>query len=842
MILAHRLVDIDGKVFEQPLDEHLYAVGEMAGRIGKDVSLEMFMKLAGYLHDIGKADRCFQNYICGVTKQQVNHSSAGGRVLEDFIHFDQELTGLQNSKLKFQYFQEILTYIILAHHGLYDQIPYDGMEHNSYRRIRYDEAGDYYYKEDVIPFIQELSIKLQEKGGISITELIKAAYNEFELCYTSLVYISRKNCDKEKQREEKEYYISCFTRLCLSILKEADIYDSANAFHNPKQRVWSKKEISEVWARTCKKIELMYQDYEGSLKLSEINKTRNKLADMVKNAAINCDDGIYKLELPTGAGKTKAGLRYALTNAKAYERNRVLYITSYLSVLEQNAADIRSMINEDDVILEHHSDVIEDQSTGLESSDDSKDYNDQNYLKESWESPIILTTMVQFFNTLFKEKASNIRRFCKLINSVIIIDEVQSLPIKVISNFNLMMNFMKTIMHCNIVQCTATQPILDSKAMKYPIYYGDEKNSKAVIIDTGLDMMKCFHRVDFYNLTGNDAGTILSSEQLSSLVERELDVFDSCLVVLNTKAAVANLYDYLDKNSFNTEVIYLTTNLCAAHRLDIISEMKRKLLINRQEQAHKKIVCISTQLIEAGVDVDFDVVLRSLAGIDSLVQCGGRCNREGKLVLNGSKHHGRLFIVKYCEENLSNLPDIKASADSSEYAIRNLKEAYREDNFIEIERLEKSYFNKYYVSNRNKMDYVDLKRKSNMIEELGRNDPDRNSYLINHPAGKQPVMYQAFKTAAENFELIDQGTTGVIVPYKNQELLEQLNQAMEKKDYDNVHRLLRQLQRYTVNMHLSPKTNRFILENKELNIHLLLKEYYNEKKGVSMDELANLII
>ncbi|NLP34206.1 MAG: CRISPR-associated helicase Cas3' [Clostridiales bacterium] len=843
MILAHRKLDDYGNALKQTLETHLIATGNLAGKIGQRVGMKSFMKLAGYLHDLGKADRLFQDYICGRTKQQVNHSSAGGRILDDLIQSDQELTYLKQSKLKFAYFQELLTYILLAHHGLFDLIPYGSTEHKTYQRLRYDEDGYYHYEEDVKPFTQKMNQELIRQGEKSYILLIKEAYQEFENVYAKLKKLSAKNKDMDRRKEEKEYYISCLTRLCLSILKEADIYDSANAFYNLKQHLWKEDELVNVWSDAYERVEQMYHQFENGTNLTELNKTRNNLARTAKNVAMQNRNGIFKLELPTGAGKTKASLRYALTNAKQFKRNRIFYITAYLSVLEQNAEDIRSILKMDDFILEHHSNVVDDTDISYESDSDYDDYNKQSYLKDSWESPVVLTTMVQFCNTLFKEKACNLRRFCKLINSVIIIDEVQSLPLKVLSNFNLMMNFMKEIMHCNIVHCTATQPVLDSVAMPHPVHYGNESDAYATIVNSSNTFMKCFNRVDYYNLTGENAEIILSTEELASHILTELEVFDSCLVVLNTKSAVSKLYDYLEENTSNIEIIYLTTNLCAAHRLDIISHLKKKLIQNRHEGTKHKVICISTRLIEAGVDVDFDIVYSSLAGIDSLVQCAGRCNREGKLHIDGEKRKGKLYVLRYMEENLSNLPDIKSTVEASEYAIRRAnKEKVETDNRIIVEKLQNPYFDKYYVSNRGKLDYPDPKRSSNMVEELGRNAPGRGFYNMVARTNIKPRMYQAFRTAAENFQLIDQGTTGVIVPYKNQELLEKLEIAMEDKNYYEVKELLHKLQRYTINVYLSPKIEPFVYINREYGVCFLLKEYYDGRKGIITEKLVDWIL
>ncbi len=843
MLIAHREIDGNGYVHEQALEEHLYATGNRAGEIGKGVGIEAFMKVAGYLHDCGKAERSFQEYIRGNSKLQINHSSAGGRILLDLIPSDPDLKDLQKRKLKFQYFQEILIYIILAHHGLYDLITYGSTEYKTSQRLNYDDTGKYHYREDVMFFVQKVDLELTESGNKSIKLLIKDAYYEFELIYSKLKGLSEKITSKEKRKEAKEYYISCFTRLCLSILKEADIYDSANAFHNPKQRIWSSEERIQIWETANERVEEMYHMFENHPNSSDINKLRNDIAASAKKAAVNTGNGNFQLDLPTGAGKTKTGLRYALTNAKEYKRDRVFYITAFLSVLEQNAADIRDILAMEEVVLEHHSNVINDEDKIFEGRENDGDYDHVTYLRDSWENPIILTTMVQFFNTLYKEKSSNIRRFCKLINSVIILDEIQSLPLKVISNFNLMMNFMKEIMRCNIVHCTATQPVLDSKAIPYPIHYGDEIGERTQIVHLGTVEKECFQRVKFYNLTGKDARTLLSTEELFFHIQEQLQVFDSCLVVLNTKKAVQKLFDYIEEEAPDSIVYYLTTNLCAAHRLNIISALKRILLQNRKANTHHKVICISTQLVEAGVDLDFDVVFRSLAGLDSLVQCAGRCNREGKLQIDGKKTHGKLYIMRYMEENLSSLPDIKASVVASEYSIRSIQEeASDEDNQMDIEKLQTPYFEKYYVSNLDKLDYSDIRRHSNMIEELGSNMQDRSSYFMAHPIDGKPVMFQAFRTAAENFHLIDEGTTTVIVPYQNEELLGELEIAMDKNNYSELKSLLQMLQRYSINIYLSEKYKPFLMKYEGISVYILLKEYYNERKGILITELADLIL
>ncbi|WP_230399443.1 CRISPR-associated helicase Cas3' [Novisyntrophococcus fermenticellae] len=840
MVIAHRDVDEKKNVQEQSLEEHLYNTGQYAGKIGKEVELEAFLKLLGYLHDIGKADAVFQSYICSKTNGKVNHSSAGVRVLYDYIISDDSMAAQLGRRSCFQFFYEVSAYVIFAHHGLYDLVDEKDCEYRNVGRFHYDENGDYHYSEDIILFVRQFDELLQKRGELSISELIKNAYTEFHAVYKKLIHLAKMNCNADRQRQEKQYYMGCLTRLCLSIIKEADIYDSANAFHYPKQPLWNKRDTQKVWEQCYERIETMYQKYEAVPNPTKLNQTRSDLADAIKEEARVRGDGVFKLELPTGAGKTKAGLRYAITNAKRYERSRVFYVTAYLSVLEQNASDIREILQDDSSILEHHSNVVDEKDIKRDSESDKDDaeYHHISYLKESWESPVILTTVVQLCNTFYKGKASNIRRFCKLINSVILLDEVQSLPLNILSNFNLMMNFMKTVMHCNVVHCTATQPVLDNRAMRYPIHYGNINGENDSITDADRIDLKCFQRVDFYNLTGKDGCRKLGTGAIGSYIISELEEFDSCLVILNTKNAVEELCRYLEGNLFDAEIIYLTTNLCAAHRLELISGMKRKLEENRDGRMRHKIVCVSTKLIEAGVDVDFDVVFRSLTGIDSLIQCAGRCNREGKLMKNGIYIHGKFYIIRYTEENLSSLQEIQAAADAAEYAIRSLNHC--EDTPLDMESLKMRYYNKYYAGNNNDMDYYDSDWERSMVDELGINCPARDR-IKNNFNKYQPVIFQSFARAARQFQLIGDGTIGVIVNYHNDDLMEELEIAIQERDYWTTKILLNKLQRYTVNMYPKPQLEAFVTKIDELGLYFLQREYYDEKRGVVMDQLATLI-
>lgn len=849
-LLARKEENEYGEERCQSLTEHLLEVGKYAGRIGSTAGIKYLMMQVGFLHDMGKADRNFQNYLKDNSNKLVDHSSAGAR-LWLYIISDTENYKEYNNTIRFQYYKEIVLYLIQSHHGLFDIIDMESVKNKSSERLNYDHTGTYHFYDDVLNYYNYFNDYLIQKENLRIDEIAWKGFEEFGIIFEKLKNLAKSNpmasLDKCVYLHEFNYYISFFMRLCLSILKEADIYDSANAFEERKQKIWDELELQSVWSDGLSKIEQIYNEYENEKNPSELNSTRTEMSKAAKQFASNYKEGIFQLEMPTGAGKTKSSLRYALTNARVFNKKRIFYITAFLSVLEQNANEIKNIVSNDSVILEHHSNIISDEQKYNEQFKYDEEHRIMNYLKESWEAPIILTTMVQLCNTLFKGQASQIRRFCKLIDSTIIIDEVQSLPLKVIYNFNLMMNFMKNIMHCNIVQCTATQPILNSKALKYPVYYGDINGNNYKIIEKNFIDRTCFDRVIYYNLTGNDARKKMSTADIIHHVKRTLKDFNSCLIVLNTKKAVRTLYGEFSKQITDIKIIYLTTNLCAAHRLEIIEEMKHILIKNRENGPKEKLICISTKLIEAGVDLDFDCVYRSMAGIDSLIQCAGRCNREGKLTRDGQNIRGKIYIINYDMENLSNLQDIRQTADASEEAIRSIGTADEKEE-ISLDELKSYYFNKYYIQNESKMNYNSEKNNINMIEQLSLNQEMREDYKKYHNFSKYPFkLAQAFKTAADNFELIKQDTVGVIVHYKNDELIEQLYKAIDNRDNYEISSILKKLQRTTVNVYLNEKLQpyiRNILKDKfkDWQIWILDKHYYDENLGIVTEGLADFIV
>ncbi|MGH2569316.1 MAG: CRISPR-associated helicase Cas3', partial [Bacteroidota bacterium] len=316
--------------------------------------------------------------------------------------------------------------------------------------------------------------------------------------------------------------------------------------------------------------------------------------------------GLYQLTVPTGGGKTLASLRFALHHASKHEMDRIFYVIPYTSIIDQNAEEVKKILEDKDakgkflgrVVLEHHSNLTPDEETRR-----------QNLLSENWDAPIVFTTQVQFLETLFGSGTQSARRMHQLANSVIIFDEVQTIPVRCVHMFNVALRFLVHNCGSTVVLCTATQPLLDKvepaqRSLTIPPEYRMMQNEKELFAK--LKRVKVHDR--------RRAGG-WSEEDVTELAGQELHKMGSVLIIVNTKNSARSLYQQLSARP--TDTYHLSTNMCPAHRLGVLNAVKQRLS-NKQP-----VVCVSTQLIEAGVDIDFGSVIRYLAGLDSITQAAG---------------------------------------------------------------------------------------------------------------------------------------------------------------------------------------------------------------------------
>ncbi|MGT2910823.1 CRISPR-associated helicase Cas3' [Streptococcus cameli] len=784
---------------EQSLEEHSFLVAKMARDTASLVQQGDLLFLVGLFHDLGKADRNFQTKLLEKPSLHVDHSYAGAKYLFSKILFRLKTKNVDKSERLM--FNDIIGYVITAHHGMYDISSLEDearlFGQNRFRLRICRDMPDYHFEEDIIPFAAQLESKLVHYGYKDLDDLIDQAFENFSQALAKLDW---------EDKSEREFYLSCFVRLYLSLLKNADILDTINAYD---------MEVEPMTVEKCEQLKQSYLDavedkYASfSNPTTRLNQIRSQIAERIKNRGQKDSTGIYRLDLPTGAGKTNLSMRYAFHQLVEQNKSRFFYITPFLSVLEQNASEIRKITGKEGV-LEHHSNVVKDRDT---QEDDGKSAALSDYLIDSWDSPIVLSSMVQFFQSLFKTKSANIRRFSSFMNSVVILDEVQSLPIEVTTLFNLTMNFLSRVMQTTVVLCTATQPTYDSKEIVHRILYGGKNGEAADLVDLTVIEKEIFSRTELRKLNENN-----QPSKLSDLVDVMLDKNESTLAIFNTKKTVDKLYDML-VDLTDRPIYQLSTNMCAQHRLDVISEMKEQL------KHDVPIICISTQLIEAGVDVDFQRVIRSYAGIDSIVQASGRCNREGK------REKGQVTLVNLTndEENISRLKEIKAKKDVTEFILHTISSP------IEPSLLNREFFEHYYANNKADLDYP-LSADESVYDYLTENQFKG--------ASTKGTLKQAFKTAGQNMDLIQNESIGMIVPYrgaiKKIEALEELcdSDFPSGEEYQAIKALLKELQLFTVNVREHDALLQATKSYLNGQILILSDGYYDEKKGVTKESAS----
>ena len=799
----------------QLLDVHLFNVAESAAGAAKEIGQQDVAFLCGLYHDLGKADPKFQDKIINQRQTHVDHSTAGAKYLT--LQMGQVLIKYaQDKKLEpyCQPFIETVSYVISSHHGVYDipirgdslSLKADEQLGKLLKRITHGLDNTYSFEPNVVNYAAELEDKLQQEKGITLEQLILRAFDNYLSLWNKLTF---------QDDSEGDFYTFLTVRLYLSLLKNADILDTINAYTNIVEPMSTQK-YHDLSFHYLEAIEEVYAGYQNPS--SEINKIRTIIADYAKKRGSQDSSGIYRLDLPTGAGKTKLSMRYGFHQMYEQGKQRFIYITPYLSVLEQNASEIKEIIGTDGV-LEHHSNVVESGKT-THTDDDEKETAYKDYLMDTWDSPVVLSTMVQLFQTFFKVKSGNIRRFAQLMNSTLILDEVQSLPLEVTSLFNLTMNFLSKVMKVNVVLCTATQPVYDSMGIVHRIQYGGVKGENVNIIDLNQQQREIFKRTEVYKFYEDNS--VASIEEIAEEISGHED--DSILVILNTKAAVKELYDLVSVRD-SRKCYHLSTNMCAKHRLDIIGEISKEI----QEEP---IICISTQLIEAGVDLDFDRVIRSYAGIDSIVQASGRCNREGKK----DKGIVQLVNVDSNQENISRLKSIKDKKGVTEQIVAGLASP------IDIEQLNDEFFERYFVNSQpDNFDYPLGKDESTIYDLLSTNEWHNV---------KRVALKQSFKEAGIKMDLIQDNSKGVIVHYDEagNELIEELIEAIDRFEIEyemdalkTIKYLLKKLQPYTINVRNSNKMQDTLMHYMYGEVLILQKDSYDKEIGM-MDHMNEFIL
>ena len=543
----------------QTLEDHLFGVAQIAEKFGDAFGAGTWAAIAGLLHDDGKQSQGFQYRLQGGPR--VDHSSAGARLA---VQRYGKVIGW------------LLAYAIAGHHG---GMPDGNSDRSSLKkRLASDQLLNEPFAAGSLPEIESLRFPLTIDGN------------------------------------REGFQIAMFMRMVFSCLVDADFMDT-EAFLDPDKAAWRKGRPSLEQLEP--KLDLCIEGLRGKIHESPLNQQRNLILDACLAAAEN-DPGLFSLTVPTGGGKTISSLAFALRHALRYGMERIIYVIPYTSIIEQNAAVFQDILGAD-AVLEHHSNVVEP-SGGEEYSHRERR---RRLAAENWDAPVVVTTNVQFFESLFANKPSRCRKLHNLARSVIILDEAQMLPRDVLlpcleSLRELALNYSSSV-----VFCTATQPALsDAESLGRSALAPREITSDpAVLYET-------FKRVRVCNL-----GTCDDQE----IADRIMDM-DQALCIVNTRKHARALFRLIQQSSEPGDCFHLSALMTPEHRKEKLKAIRQRL--------NDKLPCrvISTQLIEAGVDVDFPAVFRAMAGIDSIAQAAGRCNREGKL-----EGLGQVFVFNPAE-------------------------------------------------------------------------------------------------------------------------------------------------------------------------------------------------
>ncbi len=706
MYIAHAAQNADGS-WRAPHDlaDHLIGVATLAAGHAQKFGAEDWARLAGTWHDLGKYRPVFQDYIrqkSGFEKQNAHIEGGAGRVdhsTAGAVHAVDEL-GEGAGRL--------LAYLIAGHHaGLPD---WNGDNASLFQRLE-DAREKRFLREALDQQPPESILRGQRpdsrpKGGTADLHL--------------------------------------WLRMLFSSLVDADFLDTENYMDSDKANTRAAyPNIDNLLARFTSHMERLAADAVPTA----VNRIRaDVLRQCIERASEERGNGLYSLTVPTGGGKTLSALAFALHHAKRYKKRRVIYAIPYLSIIEQTADVFRKIFGED--VVEHHSNL-----------DPDKESARSRLASENWDAPLIVTTNVQLFESLFAARTSRCRKLHNLVDSVVILDEAQLLPPEFLEPCLASIRALSKHYGVTFVLCTATQPAFQPREINGQPFAGLPDVRELMRDGSHVqDPNDLYQGLDRVKVHWPDTCVPTTWDELSERITRH----DQALTIVNRKTHARELAKRL------SNVLYLSTDLCGAHRAERIGEIRIRLEANRERAKSGLSICplyvVSTQLIEAGVDIDFPVVFRALAGLDSISQAAGRCNREGRLMHGANEAKGKVHIFVPPEPAPSGL------LLKGEQATRALL-ALDPDPVLAPNLFER-YFRLWFaaINSMDKEDIVGLLSPGNGLEI-------------------------SFRTAAAKFQLIPDDGAPVIVRWGEAE------KWLTKLKADKPDRwIMRKLQRYSVNV------------------------------------------
>ena len=680
----------------QTLQSHSVNVGEMASEFARVFGAQEIACQMGQLHDVGKYSEPFNHRLHG--GPSVDHATAGAKIaVERWVNV----------------IGKLMAFCIAGHHaGLAN-----GNGEGDNRRTLKDRLALQFGAD--IPALDNLwqqEIKLPET--LSVPPLKADTHHPF-------------------------FSYAFFTRMLYSCLVDADYLDTEAFYSNLENKAVERGGYPDLNAlqdnfnqfinNFRRRIAQAPEQTEAEKRNATLNRLRSEILDYAVEQAAQLQ-GLFTLTVPTGGGKTFTSMAFALEHAKQHDMRRVIYVIPFTSIIEQNAAEFRKAFGElgEQAVLEHHS-TFDDGKLQDEATKDKL-----RLASENWDAPIVVTTAVQFFESLFADRSSRCRKLHNIAGSVIILDEAQMLPLNLLLPIIQAIKELAQNYRSSVVMCTATQPAVQAEN---GFYRGFENVREIAPKPTALfDKLR--------RTTVQHIGTQTDADLFAKLGEHP-----QMLVIVNNRRHARSLYDQA-KHLDGT--FHLTTLMCAKHRSQKLDEIRGRL------KSGEPCRVIATSLIEAGVDVDFPLVMRAEAGLDSVAQAAGRCNREGKRLPENS------FVWIFApEEQWKAPPELATQA-----AVMRLTADSFSDDLLSTQAVA-AYFAELY--------------------QLKGSELDNKKILKMHNDTGQSLDFP-FQTIADKFRMIESHMQPLIIPFDvdAENLISSLHHA------DHIGGLLRKLQPYTV--------------------------------------------